>query len=551
MRALTPSDPTVIGGYQIRARLGSGGMGTVYLASTPGGRLVALKAIRPELLADEEFQERFRLEVRAARQVRGLYTAELLDADPDDDPPWLVTSYVRGPSLAHAVRTQGPTPHELVPLLMGGVAEALYDIHSTGIVHRDLKASNVLLSPDGPRVIDFGLAKALDASGLTRSGSAIGSPECMTPEQVRGLEVTQAADVFSLGTLCTFAATGRSPFAAPNSAAMMYRVVNEPPVLDGIPADLRELLEHCLTKDPADRPSPTEILRRCRALMPKGAAVFPQSWQRGAGSATPDVDADEPFVATGDARPAPARIQAYLRTSAHSEAAPLGGAMAFGETPQDGNATILDEAPPGQASAPDEALLPAGQVLGAPTARVTAAEEEASAEGSATGGAPGKAVPRMPLAPLAATARGRKPQSALSARTQAAVWLMYGTAALAAAALVVGLVTVPSLRAMIIQQHPGATDQSVSTAVTLAVVVLVIRALVSAGTWLWAALDTTRRQRHARAVAFLALAVSTLGLISTGLGQSTGAAQGLSLADWIVGLAAVTIAVGWSFGERR
>src|SRR5262249_49812857 len=136
--------------------------------------------------------------------------------------------------------------------------EALLDIHSAGIVHRDLKASNVLLSPDGPRVIDFGIAKALDASRLTLTGVTMGSPECMTPEQVHGLPVTPAADVFSLGSLCTFAASGRSPFSAPNSAAMMYRVVNEPPVLDGIPPGLRQLLERCFAKDPTARPTPTE-----------------------------------------------------------------------------------------------------------------------------------------------------------------------------------------------------------------------------------------------------------------------------------------------------
>src|ERR1700722_9552468 len=183
MRALRPGDPAEIGGYQLRGYLGGGGMGTVYLASTPGGRLVAVKSIRPELCADDEFLERFRLEVRVARRVRGLYTAELLDADPDGTPPWLVTAYVPGPSLAQAVKTQGPVPQPLVPLLMAGVAEALLDIHAAGIVHRDLKAANVLLSPDGPRVIDFGIAKAMDASRLTLTGVTMGSAECMTPEQ--------------------------------------------------------------------------------------------------------------------------------------------------------------------------------------------------------------------------------------------------------------------------------------------------------------------------------------------------------------------------------
>jgi serine/threonine protein kinase len=507
MRPLRPGDPTEIGGYQLRARLGSGGMGTVYLASTPGGRLVAVKSIRSELIADDEFQQRFRLEVRAARQVRGLYTAELLDADPDSIPPWLVTAYVPGPSLAQAVKTQGPVPYELVPLLMAGVAEALLDIHAAGIVHRDLKASNVLLSPDGPRVIDFGIAKALGASRLTLTGVTMGSPECMTPEQVHGLPVTQAADIFSLGSLCTFAATSGSPFAAPNSAAMMYRVVHEAPVLDGIPPGLRELLERCFAKDPGNRPSPTEVLKMCRALMPEWPTVFPQSWRRQADSGTPEFHRAEQLVPAGDARSASRRVRLDLHRAPPQTGDVWDPAAREWDSPAGGWDSPAQPNP--DFTAPP---TPAGSALLGP-----------------------KLKPRPARAP--------------GPKTPAAAWLMYGAAAVATAALAAGLVTLPSLRTTLGQHHPGSTNGNVAAAVNLAVAVLAIQALTSVGTWLWAALDTSRGHRRARTIAYVALAVSTLGLASSSLGLTTPAGQGLTLIGWLVGLAAV--AVGWPGRSRR
>lgn len=492
-------------------------MGTVYLASTPGGRLVAVKLIRPELAADDEFQERFRLEVRAARRVRGLYTAELLDADLDDSCPWLVTAYVPGPSLAHAVKTQGPVPPELVPLLMAGVAEALLEIHSAGIVHRDLKASNVLLSPDGPRVIDFGIAKALDTSRLTMSGAAMGSPECMTPEQVQGLPVTRAADIFALGSLCTFAATARSPFAAPNSAAMMYRVLHEAPVLDGIPAELRELIEHCFAKNPDERPSPAEVLERCRALMPDGTAVFPQSWRQDADGGQPGADQAEQLVSIGEGwSPAPSRPPARTGTP------PM---------PDDAWFTPVTEreAPSGDLASFVSSL--SGQY---PIATATRAEtyQAAPAQAVAEDAGPAKANEPEP-AP--------EPTPAPRPSRRVAAWLMYGASAMAVATLAVGLATVPSLRAASAQEHPG-SGGSAAAAVNLALVVLILRALTIAGAWLWAALDTASGQRRARTITSVAFAVSTLGLASSALGMSTAVVQYLTTAGWLVALAAIAVA---------
>jgi hypothetical protein len=262
---LASDDPAEIGGYRLRARLGAGGMGRVYMASTPAGRTVALKVVRPELGDDQDFRARFRQEIQAARRVHGLYTAQLLDADPAATPPWLVTAYVPGPSLQQAVAGNGPMPETMVFRLIAGVAEALQAIHAAGVVHRDLKPSNVLLAPDGPRVIDFGIARALEATALTRSGMMVGSPQFMAPEQILDQPVTPAIDVFALGSLAAYAVRGRPPFGEGHSAAVSYRVLHERPDLAGCPPQLRALIEPCLRKEAGARPAPGQILEFCLA----------------------------------------------------------------------------------------------------------------------------------------------------------------------------------------------------------------------------------------------------------------------------------------------
>jgi serine/threonine kinase PknH len=278
MEPLTPDDPREIAGYRTRARLGSGGMGRVYLAFTQGGRPVAVKVVRPELADDADFRHRFRLEAAAARRVGGLYTAQVLDADPDATPPWLVTAYVPGPSLQQAVADHGPMPSETVLLLMAGVAEALQAIHAAGVVHRDLKPSNVLLAADGPRVIDFGIARAVEATSVTRTGMRVGSPQFMAPEQIAGEAVTPAIDVFALGSLAAYAALAWPPFGEGTQAAVMYRVMHEPPYLEGCPQPLRGLIEQCLAKQPALRPAPGGIVAACRGCTAGGNLEFGQSW---------------------------------------------------------------------------------------------------------------------------------------------------------------------------------------------------------------------------------------------------------------------------------
>jgi hypothetical protein len=263
---LLPGDPAVAGPYRLSGRLGQGGMGVVYLARSPGGRAVAVKVIRPEYANDPEFRARFAREVGAARNVSGMFTALVVDADTQGPLPWLATAYIAGPSLADTVREQGPLPAETVLQLAAGLAEGLTAIHAAGVVHRDLKPSNVLLAHDGPRVIDFGISKAREASMLTSTGRFVGTPGFNSPEQVDGSEVGPPSDIFSLGGVLTYAATGTGPFGEGPPMPMMYRVVNRDPDLSQIPAVLRPLIERCLAKDPAARPTPSELLAELDAL---------------------------------------------------------------------------------------------------------------------------------------------------------------------------------------------------------------------------------------------------------------------------------------------
>ncbi|MGW4011385.1 serine/threonine-protein kinase [Streptomyces sp. NPDC004763] len=271
MRKLGGGDPQHIGAYRLLGRLGAGGMGHVYLARSDRGRTVAVKLVREELAALEEFRERFRQEVESARRVGGHWTAPVLDADTEAAVPWVATGYVAGPSLQQVVgHDHGALPERSVRTLGAGLAHALQDIHAAGIVHRDLKPSNVLVTIDGPRVIDFGIARALETvtdGGVTRTGALVGSPGFMAPEQVRGDRVTPACDVFCLGSVLAYAATGNLPFGSANSGvhALMFRIAQEEPDLTGVPEGIADLVRDCLRKDPAARPGLAEVLERTGA----------------------------------------------------------------------------------------------------------------------------------------------------------------------------------------------------------------------------------------------------------------------------------------------
>jgi serine/threonine protein kinase len=257
---LQPGDPQWAGPYRLLGRLGHGGMGQVFLGRSAGGRPVAVKVIRADLAGDANFRARFRQEVAAARKVSGLYTALVVDAGLDGQMLWLATAYVAGPSLAEAVTSHGELPAQTVLALAAGLAEGLHAIHAAGVVHRDLKPSNVLLADDGPRVIDFGISRAAEASALTHTGEVVGSPGFMSPEQADGREVGPPSDIFSLGAVLAFAATGEGPFGTGRTHALVYRVVHGQPSLDHLPDLVRPVVERCLAKDPADRPAAGELL---------------------------------------------------------------------------------------------------------------------------------------------------------------------------------------------------------------------------------------------------------------------------------------------------
>ncbi|MGW0880983.1 serine/threonine-protein kinase [Streptomyces sp. NPDC002671] len=265
--SLRGGDPAEIGGYPLEARLGSGGMGTVFLARTSSGRPVAIKLIHQQFAGDDEFRIRFRQEVAAARRVSGAFTAAVVDADPEAEQPWMATTYIEGNTLAQHIATKGPLNGAELRRLAIGLAEALRDIHRVGVVHRDLKPSNVVLSPEGPRVIDFGISRAVDQQTLTMTGRVIGTPPFMSPEQLQAPRgVGPRSDVFSLGTLLVYSATGRGPFDADSPYMTAYQVVHKEPSLGAMPVALRAVVESCLDKEPERRPSADELLVLLRDL---------------------------------------------------------------------------------------------------------------------------------------------------------------------------------------------------------------------------------------------------------------------------------------------
>ncbi|WP_228080140.1 serine/threonine protein kinase [Streptomyces profundus] len=265
--ALREWDPRDISGYQLRGRLGSGGMGAVYLSETRGGQPIALKVVHPDLAEDPQFRRRFEREVRAARRVRGRYIAPVADSNTEGPTPWLATEYVPGPSLHQVLNVVGErlAPH-VVLRLVAGIASALTTIHEEGMVHRDLKPGNVMLAADGPIVIDFGVARAADASMLTGTRTRIGTPGFMAPEQVRGGEITSATDIFALGLTAHVSATGSHPFGEGTPDALLYRIAHTHADLTACPPGLRRLIEPCLRHEAADRPSARELLALCREL---------------------------------------------------------------------------------------------------------------------------------------------------------------------------------------------------------------------------------------------------------------------------------------------
>ena len=308
---LRPGDPRELGDYRLLGRLGSGGMGTVYLARDRDGRLVAVKVIRPEFSDEDEFRGRFRSEVNRARQVPPFCTAEVLDADPDHLTPYLVVEYVDGPSLAEVIDDQGPLTAGNLHSVAVGVATALAAIHGAGVIHRDLKPRNVLFSLGTPKVIDFGIARALEmTSQHTRTDQMVGTVAYMAPERFEtdaGRTVSPAADVFAWGAVVAYAGTGRTPFQADSAAATAARILTQPPELSGLSGPLRDLVARTLAKDPRDRPTAHELLDLLLAAGPSGEAAPAQPAELRRAAEAAQHSGRFPTGTTRPARGSPAR----------------------------------------------------------------------------------------------------------------------------------------------------------------------------------------------------------------------------------------------------
>ena len=383
-----------MGPYRLRARLGSGGMGQVFLGYSPGGRAVAVKVIHRELAGDPEFRTRFRREVAAASAVSGAYTAPVIAAGPDDDPPWLATVYVPGPSLADAVHSAGPLPAVSVWRLAGGLVEALQAVHACGLVHRDLKPANVLLALDGPRVIDFGISRALEKTTMTSTGMIVGTPSYMSPEQAEGTRVGVPSDVFSLGCVLVFAASGTGPFGHGPQASLLYRVVHSAPVITEVPGGLRGLAAGCLAKAPADRPTLAELQAAIAAgRAPDEGDALASFW---------------PVAVTGLIRSHQARLTTELREGPTGPSAQAGSPS---RAPGDLPGTARHTAPAATAVAGTVAAAGATAVAGTATAAGTtavAAGTTTSADPAPTGAAePGTTA--LDAATVAAATPGAGP----------------------------------------------------------------------------------------------------------------------------------------------
>jgi len=324
VQPLSRNDPSRIGAYALLGRLGAGAMGRVYLGRSVAGRLVAVKTIRNELADEGDFRARFRHEIDAARLVSGAFTAAVIEADPDAEVPWLATSYVPAPSLDRLVKACGPLPPSAVRWLAAGCAEALDSIHRTGLLHRDLKPSNVLVSADGLRVIDFGVARAAERSTLTATHQAVGTPAYMAPEQARNARKTvQASDIFSLGSTLLYAATGHPPYEGDSVTEILTRLATEPPDLAGLPDELHEVVSHCLSRNPTDRPTAAELLSSLgsstselpRVHLPDCALELIEDYRQWPRSTSPEDPTFASATSTPEIRePAPTQEQEKKRT---------------------------------------------------------------------------------------------------------------------------------------------------------------------------------------------------------------------------------------------
>ncbi|MFF0541531.1 serine/threonine-protein kinase [Nocardia thailandica] len=373
MKPLAPGDPATLGRFRILAVVGRGGMGRVLLGQAPDGRLVAVKQIDAHLTGDAEFAARFRREVAASQKVTGAYTAGVVDHDAEAEHPWLASEYIAGPALGDMITAYGGLSLSGLKLLAIGLAMALQEIHRTGLVHRDLKPSNVLLTNEGPRVIDFGIARALEEdTQLTATGTVIGSPAYMSPEQAECLPLGPASDVFSVGAILAFAATGISPFHGVSTPQTLYNVLYQEPRLGEMPEPVRAIVLRCLAKDPEARPTPAELLDAAQAI--PAEPVWPVRIRKRIAEFRDAAAGWAAGVAAYDAEPGPAvPAPRWWRTGRPIVAAALVALLGIGATLVwgtgiDGHATAMTEPAlrltPAEARELDLCALVAPDVLG-------------------------------------------------------------------------------------------------------------------------------------------------------------------------------------------
>ncbi|MET8725249.1 bifunctional serine/threonine-protein kinase/ABC transporter substrate-binding protein [Streptomyces misionensis] len=369
-RSLRPSDPSFIGGHRLLARLGEGGMGVVYLGRTESGALAAVKVIQAEYAHDDAFRARFRREANAARRVDSPWVVKVTGADPDAEQPWLATAFEPGPSLADAVGRHGPLPVRTVRSLGKMLARALAAVHEAGLVHRDVKPGNILLAADGPRLIDFGIARSLDDTAITSADLVVGSPGFLSPEQATagGERLGPASDVFSLGCVLAYAATGRPPFGSGAVDALLYRAVHDSPDLDGVDEETAAILLRCLAKDPADRPSAAELDAALVEDMSPGTAewlpadvVRTVAERSAAMLALPEIQAT---LAEAPPRPAPSRRGFLAVASGGAAVLAAGGGVAAWAARHTGGSGKRRAAAPGWALGVQADLSGAGREAG-------------------------------------------------------------------------------------------------------------------------------------------------------------------------------------------
>ncbi len=570
MEPLSADDPTMVGEFRLHSRLGAGGMGQVYLGFSPAGRPVAIKLVHSQLARDPEFLQRFSREVAAARSVGGMYTAPVVASGLNDHPPWLATAYVPGPPLASVISRNGPLPEPAVWRLAAGLAEALHTVHAAGLVHRDLKPANVLLANDGPHVIDFGISRAFQGtaltSGLTSVGTVIGTPGYMSPEQAQSDRIGPPSDVFSLGCVIAYAAAGKAPFEGENSAAVLFRVVTAEPDLSLVPPALRQVIQACLRKDPAQRPGLSQLVSMIAATGPSTEASLGSFWPE----AVARVIAAEQAAQTPDGLTPP-------------PAAPGPGGAGYGETaamPGRGaerTPTALATPPPGVGPTGHAPMLSDGYMAAASGSHSAYSGPSYSGPGSYPGapsypgqgaypgqaaypGAPsypgppfypGQQAPGTGTAqygvnpgdPLAQYSPGRRKPgtSEVPGAVHTAMRLMYAGFAATGAALILSLVVLGRYsRAANAAKAAGFLRvEHTQSQMAGALLIAVIADVIGLACWAWLKMAARRGQGWTRIGATVLLAGYTIVMLLVVLGTHDPGARFSTLLVWALGLAAV------------